>query len=216
MSESERAHPRSIRNQLRDCQRSLKEAEEINRRLRALLGGDLLGDWKPQKRIERQYGWVFAWLYPLRSFMNQHLNESLTPDLRNKIYELVAAIICQLAVFGKYGIRLPFDPMPVDSDRFSRRQIQISEEDHDPCDICGEDRITHDCHIVPRAEGGEYHRDNLVVLCPLHHHLFDHSRLSEDEWNKLFAIIMTKSPSAKTYAMQVRFPAHRQFWSRET
>jgi len=188
-----------VKKQLRDCRESLQEAQELNSRYQTLVGGADLADWQPQERIERQYGWVFAWLYPLSSIMNQHLNEPLTPDLRNRIHELVTAIICQLSVFGKYGIRLPLDPLPVDQERFARRQVQIFEENYEPCEICGETRITHECHLIPRSEGGEYHRDNLVVLCPLHHHLFDNSRLSEEEWNKLLVNIRTKAPSAVTY-----------------
>jgi hypothetical protein len=178
-----------LRKDLREFKKALKKEKQINSRLKCALGGDILRDWEPNPDIERQYGWVYAWLYPLRSFLNQNLNQPLTPDLRNKVHELVTSIISQLAVRDKYGIHLPIDPLPIEQSRFSHRQNQIFEEKYNPCDICGETRITHECHIVPRSEGGVYHSDNLVVLCPLHHHLFDHSCLSEDEWGKLITVI---------------------------
>ena len=216
MSQDTSSDAKLLKARLRECRRALREAQSLNKKLQALLGDDALGGWQPQARIERQYGWVFAWLYPLSSLMNQYLNQPLTPDLRNKIHELVTAIVSQLAVRGKYGIDLPLDPQQVDGARFARRQVQVFEETYDPCDICGEDRITHECHLLPRSDGGEYNSMNIVVLCPLHHHLFDHSRLAPEEWEKLEPVIRAKSPAAITYSMEVRLPALQQYWARET
>ena len=84
---------------------------------------------------------------------------------------------------------------------------------YDPCNICGEKRITHDCHIIPRVEGGPGHSDNFVTLCPLHHHLFDHSRLSEDEWEVLTKVIDGKMEAARVYAKEVRIPILKAFWN---
>lgn len=50
---------------------------------------------------------------------------------------------------------------------------------HDACAICGWAEETCDvCHIVPIKEGGEDTVDNVVILCPNHHRLFDRGRIS--------------------------------------
>lgn len=200
-----------VKRQLTDCRRKLKEAENINERLRESIGYDELEGWKPQERIEKQYGWVFAWLYPLGSYMNSKLNKPLTPDIRNKIHNIVTAIIAQMAVSGKYGIKLPFDPQPENMD-YQSRQMQIFRKTYDPCELCGEDRITHECHIIPRSEGGPWHKSNLITLCPLHHHLFDHSRLSRNEWELLSNNLGEKMEAAVAYANEVRLPQLQRYW----
>ena len=148
-------------------------------------------------------------------------------DVRNQIMNIVTAIIAQLVVIGKYGVKLPFDPREVDQgainsgvvepeafdiDQYLEDPDSIYIRHYDPCEICGEKRITHICHIVPRTYGGALHRDNFVILCPLHHHLFDHSRLNEDEWAILSNIINIKMDAAKIYANEVRLPMLKRFW----
>jgi len=216
LSPDSSSDPKLLKARLRECRRALKEAEGRNKSLLEQLGPDALGGWQPQARIERQYGWVYAWLHPLTSLMNQNINTPLTPDLRNRIHELVTAIISQLAVRGKFGIDIPLDPQRVDAARFARRQVQVFEQQYGPCDICGEDRLTHECHLLPRSEGGKYSTNNLVVLCPLHHHLFDHSRLTPQEWEKLETVVRSKSPAAVAYSLDVRLPALKEYWSRES
>lgn len=50
------------------------------------------------------------------------------------------------------------------------------------CEICGWDRSSVDlCHIIDRSDGGSDKEDNLVLLCPNHHRLFDHGLLNKDE-----------------------------------
>ena len=212
MTESVSAQLKKARSSLGTCKRKLKEAEEMNERLRALVGNEELGGWKPQKQVERMYGWVHAWLYPLSSYMNQNLSEPLTPSVRNKIHDIAMAIIAQLAVHGKYGVKLPHDPRAVDLEAFQDKQARIFRKEYEPCAICGEDRITHECHIIPRAEGGPLHRDNMVMLCPLHHHLFDQSRLSEDEWQIFTSKLDGKMDAAIHYANQVCLPLLVKFW----
>ena len=207
---------RKLRTELNSCRRQLKEALDQYEQIRARVGYDELKGWKPQKRIENQYGWVHAWLYPLSSYMNQHLNEPLSPDVRNRIHEIVTAIIAQLAVQRKYGISLPNDPRPVDFEHFGAKQNRISNQAYDPCVICSETRITHECHIIPRSEGGPYHRDNLVSLCPLHHHLFDYHRLSRQEWRLLRKAIDDRMEAAVVYADKVHLSQLETFWSIES
>lgn len=204
-----------VKRELCECKRELTEVKTLNDRLRRTIGGEGLQGWTPQKQIERQYGWVFAWLYPLNSYLNQNLNQPLTPEIRNRASDICAAIIAQLAVMGKYGIELPFDPRPESARaEFLEKQERISDTGYVPCMICGEDRITHDCHTIPRSDGGFDHPSNFVTLCPLHHHLFDHHRLRRDEWNRLMPFMEGKAESAIVYAREVRAPQLERLWNK--
>jgi len=53
------------------------------------------------------------------------------------------------------------------------------------CEICGETRVLDLCHINPKRHGGLTIAENSLVLCPNHHRLFDSSRLSQEEYNKI-------------------------------
>jgi len=53
------------------------------------------------------------------------------------------------------------------------------------CVLCGFDRFIEYAHIIPRREGGTIHPDNMLVLCPNHHRLFDGGALDEEEESKL-------------------------------
>jgi len=212
MTESVSAQLKKSKKDLRSCRRRLKESQEMNERLRSFVGYEELEGWKPQKQVERMYGWVFSWLYPLSAYMNENLNEPLTPDVRNKIHNIVTAIIAQLAVYGKYGVKLPHDPRAVDLAGYQEKQARLNKQEYEPCAICEEDRITHECHIIPRSEGGPLHRDNFVMLCPLHHHLFDQGRLSPEEWEILSTHLSDKMESAIHYANEVRYAQLQRFW----
>jgi len=187
--------------------RKIKELESKYEELRASVGYEELHGWKPNKRIEAQYGWVYAWLYPL----NSYLNSSVSPNVRNEIMSIVTAIISQLSIHGKYGVKIPHEPKEVDSENYFAKQRKYNKLNYDPCDICGENRITHECHIIPRSEGGPLHRDNFFTLCPLHHHLFDHSRLNKTEWEILSGVINTKMQSAIVYFREVREKQQKEF-----
>ncbi|MCD4752721.1 MAG: HNH endonuclease [Anaerolineaceae bacterium] len=212
MSEALESKVGKLKKELGLCKRKLQEIKKENENIREKVGYDVLKGWTPQKRIESQYGWVYAWLYPLSSYMNQNLNNILTPNIRNKINEIVNAIISQLAVHGKYGVTLPNDPRPTDIEKFLKSQRLRISKIYEPCIICSENRITHECHIIPRSEGGPYHRDNLINLCPLHHHLFDHHRLNRLEWAKLRNVINEKMNAAIIYTDQVHLPQLEIFW----
>ena len=212
MAKNTKAETHQLKKELRACKSKLKEAESFNERLRAAIGYDELKGWKPQQRIESQYGWIYAWLYPLYGLIDSQIDKPISPDMRNKIVETTTAIIAQMAVKGKYGVLLPFDPKPVDMANYEAKQSKTFNKIYDPCAICGEKRITHECHIIPHSEGGTLHRDNFVILCPLHHHLFDHSRLSESEWEALETDLDRKMEAARIYANQVRLPQLQVFW----
>jgi len=81
---------------------------------------------------------------------------------------------------------------------------------HPPCDICGEERITDYCHVLPRMMGGTSVPENIISLCPTHHFLFDSVRLSKEEWDKLD--FSGKIPAAKAYAEKVVLGSLQRFW----
>lgn len=191
--------------------KKITELETKYEKLRATVGYEELQGWKPNPQIESQYGWVYAWLYPLNTFLNNNLHQQLTPDIRNKAVNIVTAIIAQLTLNGKYGIQIPNEPNGTSG--FFDKQIKYYELNYDPCDICGENRITHQCHIIPRVDGGIDRRENMVTLCPLHHHLFDHHRLNKEEWEILVKVIETREQSALIYAKEVREKQLQEFWA---
>ena len=79
-----------------------------------------------------------------------------------------------------------------------------------PCEICGENRSTDNCHILPNRMGGPANIDNLLILCPTHHRLFDRHMLSRSEYAQIDW--STKSELAQTYAETVILKAQQSFW----
>ncbi len=203
---------KAVRRELDKCKVELSNALVENFRLANSASLDPLRAFRPREALEAQYGWVFDWLHPLFVFLEENADKPLTWEISGKITDIVAAIMAQLAVYGKYGVKLPNDPRPVDVAQFLKKQENILCRRYDPCAICGEKRITHESHILPRSEGGPDHRDNYVMLCPLHHHLFDHSRLSKTEWETLRSALDGKMEAAIVYADQVRLPVLQAFW----
>lgn len=194
-------------NQLK---RKIKELELRNEELRASVGNEALHGWKPDVRIEKQYSWIYTWLYPL----SVYLDKTVDPPTRNAVMTFVTATISQMSIHGKYGVKIPNDPQEIDTETYFKKQREYIQLNYDPCDICGENRITHQCHIIPRGEGGEYHKDNFFTLCPIHHHLFDHNRLNKDEWAVLSELINTKAQSAIVYFREVREKQQIEFWDK--
>lgn len=81
-----------------------------------------------------------------------------------------------------------------------------------PCEICGENRVTDICHIIPNRLGGANRTDNVLFLCPTHHALFDRCMLSKGEWDKIDWA--RKSKKAQIYALKVLKVAHEKFWEK--
>ncbi|MBL7107378.1 MAG: HNH endonuclease [Phycisphaerae bacterium] len=81
-----------------------------------------------------------------------------------------------------------------------------------PCQICGENRVTEACHIIPTRIGGTWKIDNILFLCPTHHSLFDRGRLSRDEWNKLDWSM--KSKKSQKYVSKVLKVVQEKFWKK--
>lgn len=80
------------------------------------------------------------------------------------------------------------------------------------CQICGEKRAVQKCHIMPSHLGGN-RRDNLITLCPTHHFLFDHNRLSRGEFERI-RLDMVDARS-REYFMTVSLEHHRPLWTRD-
>jgi len=134
---------------------------------------------------------------------------TLSGDARHIIEESIK----RLGTIYQHGVDLPARPAP------STRMYVTQEELHQgkkrpqtpaewwtgrPCEICGEIRTTNVCHIVPRSSRGKLVPDNLFILCPTHHFLFDHSRLSREEFAKLD--LSSKAPDAQRYFDKVLVP----------
>lgn len=79
-----------------------------------------------------------------------------------------------------------------------------------PCEICGENRSTDSCHILPNHMGGPASVQNLLVLCPTHHRLFDRHMLSRSEYAQIDW--SSKSEPAQSYVETVILKAHQTFW----
>lgn len=56
------------------------------------------------------------------------------------------------------------------------------------CSICGFKRALDKCHIKWRKDGGKVSKDNIVILCPNHHRLFDQNKLTEEEKLKIKSV----------------------------
>lgn len=79
------------------------------------------------------------------------------------------------------------------------------------CEVCGENRSTDRCHIIPNKLGGTAEANNILILCPTHHRLFDRFMLSRAEyaaidWNR-------KSEASQLYSDSVTLAAHEKFWN---
>lgn len=79
-----------------------------------------------------------------------------------------------------------------------------------PCEIYGENGTTDKCHILPNHLEDFASTDNLLILCPTHHRLFDRHMLSRSEYAQIDWL--TKSEPAQAYAETVIFKAQQSFW----
>ena len=105
----------------------------------------------------------------------------------------------------------------IDSETISRLLAEISwhgeiKNRNLPCEICGENRSTDRCHIVPSRLGGTAEENNILILCPTHHRLFDRFMLSKSEWTVIDWD--RKSIPSQKYADSVILEAHKLFWKK--
>jgi hypothetical protein len=55
-----------------------------------------------------------------------------------------------------------------------------------PCEICGFNRAVELAHVIPARLGAEAKDENLLILCPNHHTLFDRDQLTWFELSKIW------------------------------
>jgi hypothetical protein len=99
-------------------------------------------------------------------------------------------VFCDRACRGRYYARLAKRPRFRSSIGDHHREVY-----GDACSLCGWSRCVEYCHIIPAKDGGTIHPDNIVVLCPNHHTLFDRGLLSEDETQQLAERVAVASSS---------------------
>jgi len=78
------------------------------------------------------------------------------------------------------------------------------------CEVCGENRSTDRCHIIPSQLGGSSEPNNILIFCPTHHRLFDRFMLSRGEYASINW--EAKSEASQHYANSVTLPAHMKAW----
>jgi hypothetical protein len=201
---------RLLRGKLKEANKKIEAQSQFIDRLCETVGYDrLANDWDKRKYLNR---WIEDWLKPVSDHINANLNKTVTGLFRNEIIQITEAVIMQLAIMGKYGVKLPLDPRPGDFEIWQEKNNNQITKEYPPCVICGETRITHQCHIIPRAHGGKYHRDNLLDMCPLHHHLFDQGRLTKQEWEKLENALNGKMEAAIQYTNTIHLRVQKYFW----
>jgi predicted restriction endonuclease len=201
---------RKLKEKLIEANKKIEAQSQFIQRLCQTVGYDrLANEWDKKKYLNR---WVEDWLKPVSDRINANFNKPVTGLFRNEVMQIAEAVIMQLAIAGKYGIKLPLDPRPGDFEIWQQKSINQIIKEYPPCAICGETRITHQCHIIPRAHGGKYHRDNLLDMCPLHHHLFDHGRLTKEEWEKLENALEGKMEAAIQYINTIQLNLQKYFW----
>jgi hypothetical protein len=157
-------------------------------------------------------GDIYQALFPLFMYLNDLNGQSVTPEIRNKSVYIAEAIIRKLLIAHKYGIDIPVEARQSRIGSLEASQKIQREKIYPPCIICGETRITHECHIIPRSDGGPDHPDNYLWLCPLHHHLFDHGRLTKDEWGFIEKALDGKMESAVIFSTTVRLQMLKYKW----
>jgi hypothetical protein len=160
---------------------------------------------------------VFSTFYSKAQPLIKHFlseNHSRLPiEIQNELNNLFGKIILLCSdiyksdiLKGKYNLNIDLSTSkPSDTDPSGRFLKKF-----DPCEICGNNRITHLSHIIPRNEGGNDAHDNLLSLCANHHYLFDNHQLTKEEWD---SIKWDKThASVKEYALSARYKKHEMYW----
>ena len=179
-----------------------------------------------QKREKKyMYGKFYADTYEFRREIHDLFGELLQKhnpemkfnndivNLRNKIVALLNSWIGAKKIETKFGIKIPLTATPPSIKNFIEKQTRSSNRAYKACEICGENRITHFCHIIPHSEGGPSDENNYLYLCPVHHHLFDHNRLSKEEWSKID--FSKKFSSAQEYVEKVKLGSLEKKWKQK-
>jgi len=135
----------------------------------------------------------------VKKFSSDNNINNLLVDLRNELRHVIDEIYQQLSIQVTHDIVI--EP--------TKRKLLYNPSipDEQACQICGEKRAVDRCHIIPREHGGDIDAGNMIYLCPMHHHLFDHCELSNDEFNKI--VLKDKAEDSVEYFKTVYRPYHQ-------
>ena len=142
------------------------------------------------------------YLERLRDTKKDYEINNLFIDFRNEMCHVIGEIYQQLSIEAKHNVVLTPTPR--------KEMIWPKRNPDDRCLVCGEDRIVDKCHLIPREHSGSSSMDNIILLCPTHHFLFDHSGLSEDEFGKIDTT--GKAQDSCAYLNDVRLKSHKRHW----
>lgn len=183
-------------------------------------------DNKSARKKQYIYGKFYHDTYEFRRQLHRLFNEFLDAhselevgthneivQVRNQVIALLESWIGSRKIQEKFGVQIPVHTTGPSLQSLTERQDSSHTSTYRSYEICGEERITHFCHILPKSGGGPGDESNYVYLCPNHHHLFDHNRLSEEEWQALD--LSAKLEAAKEYASRVRLMLLKAFWDAE-
>lgn len=157
---------------------------------------------------EDLYG-LFSNFFEKHSKLGKDLHNDII-KLRNETVALLNSWIGAKKLETKFGIKIPLNNVPSSIENFLEKQARSHHNKYRPCEVCGEKRVTHFCHIIPRSEGGPNDEKNYLYLCPIHHHLFDHHRLNKEEWGKID--FSKKIEGSREYAQKIILPKLEKFW----
>ena len=179
-----------------------------------------------QRNKKYMYGKIYHDTFEIRNSLNglfsQFFNDHSGLDiethndivkLRNKVGALIRSWMGSVKIQKKYGIKIPLHSTPISVGTFIEKQASSFYNIYKPCEICGENRITNYCHILPYSEGGPSHSNNYIILCPTHHHLFDHNRLKKIEWDKIN--FSNKLEASQKYIEKVKLPPIKKYWEKD-
>jgi len=126
-----------------------------------------------------------------------------------------AAIGIEYMIYRAFYAELEDRPFQAPTEDELRRlsgdwHIGVIRRRNMPCEICGENRSTDRCHIMPNHLGGSAMNANLLILCPTHHRLFDRHMLSRAEFARIDW--SNKSDAAQAYVKAVILNAQKSFW----
>jgi hypothetical protein len=127
-------------------------------------------------------------------------------ELFNEVLMKVAEIYRKEILRDKFNLDLDLTEYP----QWDERPGQSFIHKFNPCEVCGQVRVVHQCHIIPRNHGGADKVDNYIILCANHHHLFDRHKLTREEWERIDW--SKKSEEVQEYISKVRLPRQQMFW----
>lgn len=142
------------------------------------------------------------YLERIRNLKDRYEFNNLMIEFRNEAERIIDEMYQQLSVLAHEGANI--------TPSARGKDCVLLDSAGRSCLICGETRIVDKCHVIPREHKGSNYQDNLFFLCPTHHFLFDHHRLSQEEWARL--TIDHLASDSREYILSVRHRRHQQKW----